>query len=377
MVVIFVASSSGNLCTPATTLNRNEQMVCNPDQYSRKWTAEYSSTGGGYAHVYKVKKSSLPTTHRYYTWKDYSVSLYGSYDDFSMSAPLGLTGTLDISCSGIDCKSVKVYLLNDKQFYNALDSDGYFREYAYSPGIDGIAGSRTWTFSDVGPDYFHLIVSGGYRYDADITYSVYLDYTVYDISSATAESCISHKCTYEDGIEADEMLIVDFPTIKTESYAGKDRSEPEYFSASIHDHSLATGAIVCGVVVGVLAVLILASMVLCCVRRAIKKAKKQSSSVSGIAEMGNVVVATTTPDVKVAQPGSDVTPGYVAGQPTPAGYAVGEPAPAYAAGEPAPAYAAGQPGPYPGEAYPAAQVNANPYPDGMPPATATAPTTPA
>jgi len=364
-VSISMSTNGGNLCTPAETINRNEQILCSPTVYTREFTAEYSSKGKDYAKVYKAGLDSLKKTHRMYTWKEYTSNLYDGYDDFSMAVSVGLKGVVNVACSGADCDSVKAFVLSNSEFNYAFDSDGRFRESGKTPKLNGIYGYDSFSFDVSGPSYYHLVFSLTYGF-ATITYDASLNYTVYDTSELTADTCSKNECVYND-LKANDVIIIDYVSSTTSSYAGKDKSEPEYFDAQIHDDTILWGNIIPLVVMCGIVALIFLCCGFCLLRSGLKEKKKTASKVSQVIAPAPAV---QMQPMAVAQPVDPnypaATPGYVAGQPTPVGYPVGQPTPdGYAVGQPVPppVYADGQaPAPYPGN-----MPQPNPYPDGMPP----------
>jgi len=249
--IVMVAKPSGDKCSPATTLNRNEQMVCVPDDLKQKWVAEYDKSGAKYTTVHRLNKNDVEYDNLNYTWYNYHADLKGSYDYFGFSVPIQVTGGISVYCDGKKCDHLRMYLLNSKQFKDAVDSNGEFHEKTFDYDWKDFDDERTnfFTYKATGPDYFYLVFSNNKNKEVTLVYSISMYNKVFNTKNVTASKCEDYKCTFDD-MKKDEFLVMTYNSPSTSSwYNDKSVEGPEYFSASMHNLKIHWGAVVAVIVV--------------------------------------------------------------------------------------------------------------------------------
>jgi len=358
-------------CNNVETLNRNEQVVCNPTKDRKEtWYATYETKGDGHAQTYLTELDDLTEVSRTYKWNNYMADLKGTYDAFSISSVVQTKLTLNVTCTSGSCSSVKMYWLTSSDFYSAIRSDDTFNEDYFKPKKSNFVKDEPAqiTMSIVGSEYQFLVFSS--LSSAEVTYDAYLEYTVYDTKNLKSKKCSDYKdddwqgkeCKIGD-LDKDEVIILDFAVDYTESTAGAPSSDPEYFEVGIlwrdKDYS---SAITTGVLLGLLGVIFLICAVVF-MYKFLKKIGKLGKKVAKKVEKAGDKVEDKIEDKAHSAENKAIQMETVPGQPTatPAGYPAD---PAYAAAQPYPAqpypadpnYAAGAQ-PYPGQAYPG-----QPYP---------------
>jgi len=321
-VIALVFSPSGDSCSPALSLRPNEQQICIPGlDYDETWVAEFDEDEEDYIRVYKTTLSSLTTTYRSATWKDFSTTLSREYSQYAMSVPLSASiYDIRISCYGSGCDYTKVFLMDDTVFQNCVDSKGRFDDFWATPVTYLDEGTYDYTshFSSmVGPDYYHLVFSNDDYYSASITFTMTVSYKVYDTSSLKEVDCEKDgECRFKD-MKLDDALIMEYPDVS----AG-----PYWIKTAMHNRDINWSSVIAIIVVfgGLGLICFIAGGVV--VFKAVKKIGKK------VDKAVNKAVNNSAP---VAQPGVVVAP--------------------------APAVAVA-PAPYPAQPYPAQPYPAQPYP---------------
>jgi len=228
--VYLVVSPPGDLCTPAKSLNKGEQMTCtlkNKDDLDETWIAEASSSK---IKIYKdlaSKFASASTTTRVVRYT-YSTTLNEEYDDFTLSAPLGVSGYIDISVT----RDTYVYLLSDSTFKSCFDANGVFiRDYCtkYENKVSKDSGHGAFDLTSSG--YSHLVVACFKDKDDHISYTLDLTYKVYVLDGFTPKS--GTKVEFED-MTLNDMIVMDF---------ADTQSKTDSYDASIHNDDINWSAV--------------------------------------------------------------------------------------------------------------------------------------
>jgi len=249
--IVMVASPSGESCSPSKSLNRNEQMVCIPTDLKYKWIAEFENKGKDYAKVYRLPNGkNAETTIRKFTWYNYYARLKGTWDEFSFSVPLGCSGKFGVYCDGKKCDHLRLYLLNQKQFEESVDSNNEFHEKTYKYDFKDFEDEQVnwFEFSVSGPDSWHLIFSNNKNKAVEIVYSIELDYSIYKTDGLEAQTCKDNKCTFSD-MKDGEYILLDYPSATDSAYYGQSGSAPEYFSAKMHNNKISWGGVIAVIVI--------------------------------------------------------------------------------------------------------------------------------
>jgi len=258
--IAMVISPAGDPCSPSDSINRNEQMVCIPDDLEQTWVAEYASKGKDYTKVYKVDNTTLRTTTREYLWKNYEVDLKGQYTYFSMSAPLDISGWFWVYCEGKKCEDLKMYFLNKEEFDASVDSSGEFHEKRFRYDWKDFGDDNTYyfPFNTTGVssknEVWYLVFSNKKNKHVTITYDIQIEYTVYDMSLETPITCEDNKCKFDD-LKQNEIIVMDFISGSNSGDCRNPGSVPEYFDARMHNTRISlTGVVAVAAIFGILAI---------------------------------------------------------------------------------------------------------------------------
>jgi len=249
--VVMVADPQGVLCTNAESVNRNEQMVCEPKDFDHKWVTQYKDENGkNYAKVYRTTTSALKQTYRTYQWDNYEADLKGTFDDFAFSVPVYQSGSISVFCDGSKCKKLKMWLMTHDQYKRAIDSNGEFNEKEVKKDFGDFRDGQTNYFDYVceGPEYYHLVFSNRKSSHVVITYSIFMNSTIYSVDGLKPEECEGTKCKFVD-LKKDDVLILDFLSSGNHGTPGRSSSEPEWVSATMHNTKISWGGIIAAIVI--------------------------------------------------------------------------------------------------------------------------------
>lgn len=247
--VVMVADPDGDPCAIGDSLNLGEQMICEPPDLDETYIAEVRSVGSRYAKMYKAKKSALTTITRTQVWPKYVSSLDNdeSAQWFNVLAPLGVTGSVHVHCSGTKCDKVKMYWLTESQFNSRFDSDGGYIEkddYLHKDFEDDYDTSAL-----SGKGVYYLVFSNKKERKAVLRYDTTLKYVVYDVSGLNPLACGEKgECEFED-MASGEVILIDVPSKEVRE------GESVYFDASIHNNDIDwSGVLAAGFILGILGI---------------------------------------------------------------------------------------------------------------------------
>ena len=255
LVPVLVYVYRGNPCSPALSLNRNEQMICISDDPEGEWTAKWDKKVKDYGKLYRIDNETrllLNTTTRSYQWNNVKFSCYydSYYDYFTFSSVISVNGTIKVKCSGNKCYKVKGYLLTKRQFEDSkeeeTDYEGYTKYYFivknFTEKWEGFEDkeSKTLTFNERGAEYWHIIFV---QSSATLEANIRLDYSVFDLSSLKPETCEDNKCVFDD-MKNGDTLILDYNSSTTSGDNEKTGSEPISFSTEMHDGKYSKGMVI-------------------------------------------------------------------------------------------------------------------------------------
>lgn len=248
--IAMVASPAGDSCIKGESLNRNEQVLCVPDDYDQTWVAEYEAAGAKYAKVYKYANATVKYTYRNYTWYNYYAKLKGSYDYFEFSVPFYITGRLAVYCDGKKCDDLKLYLLSSKEFNEAVDSNGEFHEKTHKPDFKDFDDEQWnyFTYQAPGPDYYYLLFSNKKSKSVEILYSISMYNKIIDTDGMTPATPKENKCEFKD-MKKGEYLIMEYVSPTNASYAGDTSQGPEYFGIKMHNLRISWGGVVAVIII--------------------------------------------------------------------------------------------------------------------------------
>jgi len=248
--IVMVADPAGDSCIKGESLNRNEQVLCVPDDYDQTWVAEYEASGAKYAKVYKFANATVKYTNRNYTWYNYVAKLKGSYDYFEFSVPFYVSGNLLVGCDGKKCDDLKMYLLSSKEFKESVDENGEFHEKTHKPDFKDFDDDRVnwFTYHATGPDYYYLLFSNKKSKSVEITYSISMYNKIIDTEGMTAATPKDNKCEFKD-MKKGEFLIMDYVSPTSASIYGDKSEGPEYFGIKMHNLRISWGGVVAVIII--------------------------------------------------------------------------------------------------------------------------------
>lgn len=252
--ISMVANPAGTPCSNTDSLNRNEQGICVPDseQVGEDILVEYDRSADGYMKAFRGKKSDLVNNNvtRVYSWLHYNCRLQGSYDYFSFSVPIGVVGYLNVICDTSakkeKCKKVKMYLLTQSEFDEAIDENGEFHEKTNKKDAKGFDESdNEYYFWATGKGQYYLVFSlkDEKNKPTNIYYDIVLKYQLYDTTNMEEVECKKGECEIEN-IKEDEIVIADFVVPKDADC--KEREEFPNLGLFCYDYCTNPKEYVCG-----------------------------------------------------------------------------------------------------------------------------------
>jgi len=375
IIAVGDATEEKEYCNYVETLNRNEQAICTEkDSDDDELYVSYDPSGERYVHIYKAKKGSIAsrTTHRQYTWVNYSMSLSSHhYDTFSVSSSLGVEAeiTINMDRSYSSENYLKFYWLTGEQYYKAI-SPGYFNEDKYDPKYNRWSqGPNTIKLSGKENEFYYMVFSS--YYGIDFTYDVVLDYTVYDMSGQEETRCTGYQCKFD--MHDDDIVVAEYAPVQSTSATPNSGDGPEYFEINFYNLDVDWSGILAGMLTTLLIAVFFYILAIVFLYKYLKKigklGKKVAKKVEKAAEEN--AAKSTQMETVVVQPTPAGDPNYAAAGAPPGYAAAGAPPQAYPAAQPYPTdpnYAnASAPQAYPGQAYPGQPYDPNyaaaqPYP---------------
>lgn len=357
--VSMVANPSGTPCSSADSLNRNEQAVCYPgEKADEDFLVEYEKKGDGYVKAYRAKKSQLENNNktRTYIWENYKMQLSGSYDYFSFSVPVSVSGYLNVFCDewrkNDKCNKVKMWFLSKEKFDSAINEYGEFDEDAFKKADKGFdsTGSQYYFWANT-PGQYVLAFALTKEKPTYVSYDIALRYNVFETKDMEEVECKKGECKIKD-VKDDEVVIADFvvpddelckeleeyPELGKVCYdectnpqeyvcGGKfHAAQPEYFDIKIHDLDINWSGVAAAAVIFALLTLVCFGLAALFLYKFLKKIGKLGKKVAKKIEKMEEEKNSTQMDAVPAQP-VQADPSYAAGQPYP-----GQPVdPSYAA----------------------------------------------
>jgi len=252
--VVMTASSLDDLCGPAEALHRGEQQVCSVS-VAHDYIAKADKNGAAYVKNYRVPKTDLRnTTHRIRQWEG-QANLADGKLAFPLTASKSLRFTLNASCTGSSCDTVKMYYLATYQYRKAT-ADSDFDEGMYNFKLQGLTGNITSYTNLIETSETNFIVFSNKKKDATVSYSITVDYVVYDLGSAKVVSLDDDNEYVFDDCDSSEAIVME--------YMDDENKGPDMVDATISQYtSRVAGAVLLGILFGLLAVACFGVTVIC------------------------------------------------------------------------------------------------------------------